>query len=453
MAEELARRDARVAELEAQLAASLKNSGNSSKPPSSDIVKPPKPKGKGRRKQGGQPGHARHERPAFPPDQINEGWEYRLFSCPDCGGHLRDAKEAPRCLQQVELAPQPVIVTEHCGIAQWCHKCQKLHYGTWPAELTKAGLFGPQLTALVGFLKGACHMSFSGIRKYFRDVIKVHVSRGMLAKLVQKVSQSLQDPYEALLLFVKEQDRLNVDETGHKDRGKRHWTWCFRALTFTLYKVSPSRGCDVLLDVLGMEFNGVLGCDYFSAYRKYMRLNENALLQFCLAHFIRDVKFLAEHSNAKNRTYGQRLVEDLRKLFHTLHRRESYASETTFRRALQALEDEICLHAIMDCPETREAENLCRRFTKHGEAFFRFITTPNVEPTNNLAEQAIRFVAIHRRITQGTRGQKGQTWCERIWTAIATCAQQGRSVYEYLCQAIEAYFQDEPSPSLLGDTS
>jgi transposase len=81
------------------------------------------------------------------------------------------------------------------------------------------------------------------------------------------------------------------------------WTWCFRASLFTLFKISPSRGSQVLVDVLGTEFDGVLGCDYFSAYRKYMRLNENVLVQFCLAHLIRDIKFLAEHPDPRNRAY------------------------------------------------------------------------------------------------------------------------------------------------------
>jgi transposase len=62
-----------VARLQEQLAAARKDSSNSSKPPSSDIVKPPKlapPEGHGRR-IGGQPGHLMHERAAFPPDAIN----------------------------------------------------------------------------------------------------------------------------------------------------------------------------------------------------------------------------------------------------------------------------------------------------------------------------------------------------------------------------------------------
>ena len=65
----------------------------------------------------------------------------------------------------------------------------------------------------------------------------------------------------------------------------------------------------MLLDVLGEEFDGTIGCDYFSAYRKYMRLNENVTVQFCLAHLIRDVKFLVDHPNSKNRAYGRRVLE------------------------------------------------------------------------------------------------------------------------------------------------
>ena len=74
---------------------------------------------------------------------------------------------------------------------------------------------------------------------------------------------------------------------------------------------------------------------------------------------------------------------------------------------------------------------------------------PGVEPTNNAMEQRMRFVAIDRKITQGTRGERGRRWCERMWTVLATCAQQGRSAFEFLYHSIVAYFTKQPSPSLL----
>src|SRR3954466_15156116 len=82
-----------VAQLGQQLAAARKDSSISSKPPSSDIVKPPKPEppqGQDRRRIGGQPGHPKHERDAFPPESINgASVDYRLDLCPSCGHDLQ----------------------------------------------------------------------------------------------------------------------------------------------------------------------------------------------------------------------------------------------------------------------------------------------------------------------------------------------------------------------------
>ena len=441
--------------LEAKLAKSQKNSGNSSKPPSSDIVKPRRKRGKGNRRKrniGAQPGHDRYERTPFSPEELDEHWLWYFPQCPCCGGGLHDIEETGRTIQQVELPKIPVQIVENTAQGQWCDTCQKTFIPTLPDELRKAGLVGPRLTALVGFLKGACHMSFSTIRKYFRDVLGVQISRGMLRKLVAKVTASLADPYEALSAMLALEERLNVDETGHKENGRRLWTWCFRAYLYTVYKISPSRGSEVLVETLGKEFNGILGCDYFSAYHKYMR-DFNVLLQFCLAHLIRDVKFLVEHPYKQNKVYGQLLLDDLRRLFAVIHRRDTYASPENFQRALEAARAQLVWDATRRAPRSREAFNLAKRFRENADSYFRFITEPNVEPTNNLAEQAIRFVAIHRRITQGTRSEDGRRWCERIWTVIQTCSQQSRSVFEFLCAAVTAHFRSEEAPSLLPDTS
>jgi transposase len=450
----IAELEARLAALEAELAKARKNSSNSSKPPSSDIVNPPakatKPQSEAKRKPGGQPGHPRHERTPYPPDQIDQTWIYYYTGCPCCGGKLIDTDEPDIVRQQVDIPSLPLRVEEHRRQKQRCTKCDRVHCPEWPEDLKQAGLVGPRLTALIGYLKSACHMSFSSIHKFLRDCVKVKISRGQLRKIVAKVADSLQTPYDELLHLLPSQSVLNVDETGHKENGDRLWTWCFRAALFTVFKISPSRGSQVLEELLGQEFNGVLGCDYFSAYRKYMK-DFNVVVQFCLAHFIRDVKFLVDHPRKENREHGQRLLGQLRELFRIIHSRDDYPTEVGFRRALGRVRNHLVCDAIMQSPGTREADNLGNRFVDHFDSFFTFITTPGVEPTNNLAERAIRFVAIHRRLTQGTRSEAGRTWCERIWTAIATCEQQGRSFFEYLFQAVKNFFESKPAPSLLSN--
>ena len=177
--------------------------------------------------------------------------------------------------------------------------------------------------------------------------------------------------------------------------------------------------------------------------------HSHVLVQFCLAHLIRDVKFLVEHPDADNRRYGTLLLKHLRELFRIIHDRASYTSEQGFRLVLAGQRDRLVAAALQNLPATREARNLAKRFTDHAESYFRFITEPDVEPTNNLAEQAIRFVVIDRHITQGTRGAGGRRFCERMWTVIATCVQQGRSLYAFLRQAVHNWFAGEPAPSLL----
>jgi transposase len=444
-----------VRQLQEELARLRKDSSTSSKPPSSDLVKPPRlppPPEQAQRSIGGQPGHPRHQRPLLPPAQLNGGAHtHRLDGCPTCGHALQAVATPARVVQQIEVLQLPLSIAEHRALPGWCPHCHKLHYAPLPAVVAQGGLAGPRLTALIAYLKGACHASYSTVRKFLRDVAGVSISRGQLAKIIAKVSQALDGPYQELLDRLPAEARLNADETGHRDGGDRWWTWCFRAGLYTLFKIDPTRSGDVLLEVLGDEFNGVLGCDYFSAYRRYMR-ECNAVVQFCLAHLIRDVKFLTTLPDGRDRAYGERLREALRALFAVIHRRGELGPRV-FQRQLEAARDAVWWRATTDVPPTPHGQNMAERFAKHGEAYFEFVTTPGVEPTNNLAEQAIRFVVIDRHVTQGTRGETGRRWCERIWTVIATCAQQGRSVFEYLSGAVAAFFQQTAVPSLLSEGS
>lgn len=456
---------ARVAALEAenarllsQLSAARKHSQNSSKPPSSDIVKP---KGKRREKKskrriGGQKGHPKHERPAFTPDQVDQRIPFRLKQCPVNPSHRItsvEGQEHQRTIQQVELVEEPFKVFEYTAYSIWCSDCGCYHQAPLPKHIVKAGLFGPRLTSLAAYLKGRIHASYSGIRDFFRDVVGVQVSRGYVAKLLRKAGQAFGPPYGELLELLPQQTHLNSDETGHKENGQRYWIWCFRAASFVVFKIDRSRATEVLMRILGADFKGILGCDYYAAYRKYAR-QCSVRVQFCLAHLIRDVKYLCEFPDADVQRYGQRLLEGLKTLFWTLHRKDQLSTRA-FAAELDQAHEQIWKAAIPASggPFHRLVWNMAERFFKHGEAYFQFITHPAIDPTNNVVEQAMRFVVIDRHVTQGTRSARGREICERLWTVMATCALHKRSPFQWIYQAIAAYFKGQPGPSLIPDTS
>lgn len=459
--ERLGELEAKNTQLVGALAAAKKNSGNSSKPPSSDIVKAaPRPPGsRKRRKIGGQRGHPKHERAAFTPEQIDRRIVHQLQRCPVDASHpLVAVPDQQKIFQQVELVEKPFVVTEHVAQGSWCAACQQVHYAAFPSEVLVGGLCGVRLTSLVTYFKGKMHASYSGMEDFFTDVLGLKVSRGYLAKLVHKAAKALAGPYQELVDLLPKEAALNIDETGHKEKGARWWTWCFRAKSFVVFKIHPSRGSDVLRDVLGQNFQGILGADFWGAYRKYAS-QCGVLIQFCLAHLIREVKYLCEFPESSVQRYGKSLLAELKALFCLLHRRDQLSGEA-FTSALTRAEAKVwdaavepMLHPRRYPQVHRLVENLVKRFAQHGDGYFRFITCAGVEPTNNCAEQALRFVVMDRHVTQGTRGRRGRDFCERIWTVMATCALQKRSAYDWIHGALEAYFNGRPIPSLLLDSS
>jgi transposase len=426
--------------LQDRMARAEKNSSNRSNPPSSDIVKPPKPAAKRgkKRRQGGQPGHVKHER-TFHLNDADILHDHRLDCCPNCScSTLIDLPGQERTQYQYELADQPIVLHAHQSHAYRCASCDTLHVAPPPVTVKQGGLVGPRLTGLIGYLKGSGHLSYTTLQSFLDEGLGADISTGMLVKVVNKVSQALHPIYQPLLESLPHQDRLHIDETGHKDRGQTLWTWVFAAPRVTVFHIADSRSSQVLDDILGDECAAVLGHDYFSSYRAYMK-RAPVTVQFCLAHLIRELRFLSESCSKVIANYGQRLLDELKALFRLIHRRDSLRPET-FQRRLEKISARF-LRKARRTQAGGVAATLAKRFRTHGREYFTFITRPDIEPTNNIAERALRFCVIDRRITQGTRGRKGQQWCERFWTIQATCRQQGRRICQFIQQAVYDSFE------------
>jgi transposase len=145
--------------------------------------------------------------------------------------------------------------------------------------------------------------------------------------------------------------------------------------------------------------------------------------------------------------FGEKVLVKFKALFRLWHRRGT-APATRWRREMARVRQEI-VQIVRRAPMRAEAQNLAKRFRDHGQYYFTFLERPGVEPTNNGMERQFRHVIIDRKITQGTRGDVGRRWSERIWTALATCAQRARSAFVYLSRAIDAYLHGQAGPSLL----
>lgn len=446
LTEQVAMLTDQVAKLTEQVARLSKNSSNSSKPPSSDIVKPPKPNTTGGpRRQGGQPGHKGVARPPFRPDQIDRIEVHHPAACPWCHESTLEPTGQIKIQQVAELRENPLEVTEYRLHGCRCSACGKIVWAPTPPGVGEGHLFGPRLEALVAYMKGALHASYTGLAEFCRDVLGITVARSHVCNTIARVNEALARPYEELARHVPTEPVLNIDESGWKDKGLRYWIWVFCTSAISFFCIAKSRGSKVLEEVLGKTYGGTIVSDFFSAYVKYA----SALQQFCLAHLMRDVKYLTTLPDETDKQFGERLLIDFKRLFHFWHLRDKIPKER-FDRLMFRIKDRVLqLAQARAGGEKSTSRTLARRLVKHGDPIFRFLFDPAVPPTNNAAERTVRTAVIDRRITQGSRSLMGRQWNARIWTVLDTCRKQSRSAWQFLQAALCAHYVQTPAPSLL----
>jgi transposase len=381
----------------------------------------------------------------FPPEQVDQFIDATLSKCPLCGGELEESGKEVIKNQQIEIAAKPFIVTEYRQHSYWCPNCQSYHTAPLP-EQGRSGLFSISLIAFAAYLKGRCHISFSALKDFFHEVLGVVVSRGFLAKQVMKAGASLKETYMRLVKRLSEERHLNIDESGWKEKGRKRWTWAFRAEKYAVFIIRESRGEKVLEEIPGTAFAGIITSDFFGAYRKFSRVS-GAAVQFCRAHLIREVLFLETLQEKAVVRYGKRIIKQIRQMFQTIHRKDEIGEEA-WKERMGRHRELIVKRAVGTVPEQKEARLIAKRLREHEDEYFRFIES-GIEPTNNAAELAIRQTVLDRAVTQGSRGIRGNEWHERFWTVLTTCGIQKISVMTYLKNCLSVYFGLDISPDFI----
>jgi transposase len=444
LVERVAKLEAENADLRAELA---RTSRNSSQPPSSDPPGTPRqPKDPTGRARGGQPGHKQHKRERLEPDEVVVLVPER---CERCHGKLRGRDPDPRVHQVIDLPEIRPHVTDYelheLGCACGARTRAELPDGV------STGAFGPRLTASVALLSGRYRLPKRTAKELLRDLFGIELALGSVSKMEQTVSRAVAAPVEEARQAIRGQDVVHQDETGWFEapadgRKARAWLWVAVSTAVTVFRIARSRGAKVAKEMLGEDFGGFLVVDRWSAYLWKPR----GMRQVCWAHLVRDFRSFVERGGASARI-GDKLLAQARLMFRSWHRiRDGTLTRATFQRRMKKVERSVgrLLHRAAVCGNAK-TEGMAKQILKHEPALFTFVLATGVEPTNNVAERALRCAVIWRKISFGTDSENGSRFVERILTVVATLKQQRRHVLGYLVAACEASLHRQPAPSLL----
>ena len=456
-----------IADLERKLALRLQNSVTSSKPPSSDgLAGGQRPrgrkKGKSRRKPGGQPGHRGHWRGLAPADRVDHVVDLLPDRCRHCecsfAGKRRkvSTQGEPRRHQVTELPPIEAHITEYRCQSAVCPDCGKATQAELPQEVQ--GHFGPELTALIAYLTVVCRMPRRVVQELLEQVLGIPLSLGSIQNSWEEASEAVAEPCTELEKQLSHQPVINSDETGYRTSGEKRWLWALVAPGFVFYKIALTRGAEVLVQLLGAVFAGILCSDRCPTYLKYHK-GEG---QFCWAHFKRNILGVLEIAKT---TEAERFCRDAlalhARLFRLWHRFRAgpgvrYGPITREQLIEKSIPLEKKFFALADRyldSRDKDVRNLALALLKHFERFFTFLRNEGVEPTNNAAERALRCAVQWRKTSFGSRSVQGEIAVARLLTATRTCRMQNREPLDYLGTAIQSRRRAQAVPSLLKTAS
>ena len=415
-------------------------SRNSHKPPSSD---PPweerasKPKSQRPKKSrgGGQ-------RKRIKPARVHELYPSH---CRRCGTPLerQTAVGKPRVHQVTEIGGDGHEVDEYRRHPLRCGHCGRTTRAELPRGVSESA-FGPRLMATAVTLVAAYRLSRRQTQRALKDFWQVHISLGAIHRCEQRLSTSTARAVARVRQELRQQRALYMDETGWRCGAKRPWLWTQTTPQLSSFWIATGRNMKTAMRLL-KGFDGILCSDDYSAY-KGVPLTRR---QLCWAHRVRDFLQLAESpSPSLASRFGQVMLRITRHLFRALNRaRDGTVSRRLFRIRAHRLKrrfQRVCRWMIRALPRWRRRKY--KSLLNKAHALWRFVDQPEVEPTNNWAERALRHAVIWRRISYGHRSRSGRIFVERMLTVVQTLRNQRRNVLQWMIAAASCA---RPTPTLL----
>jgi len=264
------------------------------------------------------------------------------------------------------------------------------------------------------------------IREMLKWQYGLSITTATIFDITRRVSEWLKPEHDEILRRIRGAPAICVDETGEKVDGGKYWLWAFTTESETLAAVRKSRGMKVLKEVLGKDFAGFITSDGWKSYITFTRK-----IQRCWAHLLREADYLAEHIDET-----KPLQKALRELYDQLKVVLEDDPPPEERAKLARNAKRRLNHWMKKSYGNEEVKKFVKKIRNGANYWFTFVLHPEVEPTNNRAERALREHVVQRKIIGTFRNEKGTTIYETIMTMLATWKQRGLDPSQALAECL-----------------
>ena len=437
---ELERARERIAELEARLRQTPRNS---SKPPSSEGLAKPAPRSlrkKSGRRPGGQDGHKGQTltQVARPGREVR----HEAGCCGQCGAALAGRPVTGVERRQVfDLPAVRAEVTEHQLIERECG-CGHRTKAAAPEGAEAPVQYGPRIAAVIVYLYIGQFLSKKRTAQALAELFGVPLSSGTVAALTVRAAGRLGGFLEHAREQIAGSDVAGFDETGFRVDGRLAWVHCARTGKYTLLMVHPRRGKQAI-EAMGVltAFCGVAVHDAWAPYNSYTAPGH----QLCCAHAQRELQAVTDLAPVGEWCWAAQAAEALSAMRQLVSEAIAQRRDVVDPAAMDAQIHAYRSAALIGDRQTaarssalmKKHHALARRLLDRQDDYLRFTRDFRVSPDNNGTERDIRMAKLKQKVSGCLRTLTGARQFCAIRSYLSTAAKHGLSFFDALVMLAE----------------
>jgi hypothetical protein len=377
-------------------------------------------------------------------EQVQETKLARLEGCPECGGRLQQMRQHEQYVTDIPVVKvQTTCFVSYSGYCRTCHRRVRSQHPEQTSHATGAAgvMVGPRAKALAADLKHRLGVSYGKVSEVLSDAFGLSVCRSGWCQADQKLAGIAQPVYAELVEAMRQCSCVNADETGWRIGTLAAWLWVFTHQEASVYAIGD-RSSDVVVEMLGEAFQGILVSDCYLAYDE--RRLRSWLKQKCVAHLLRELKDMQQSKSGRALHFARQVTAILREAL-ALKAEKARLDSCSFQQCAQDLEARL---DVLIAPTRRLSDHdnarFAKRLRKHRPHLLRFLYVDGLEATNNQAERMLRPAVITRKTNGCNRTQNGAVAHAILSSILVTCRQRAIPILDYLVQ-LQQYGGSPPS--------
>jgi transposase len=335
---------------------------------------------------------------------------------------------------KIDLPTVRPVVTRVERYSGACRCCGASTLAAVPDGFEPGTPFSINIVALAMYLRFTHAISYQRLARLLLELFGLAISEGALDGAFRRCKPRLDADVAAILARLRRARVVYSDETGVRIDGRGHWNWVFQNADVVIHVVRPSRGADVVTEVLGGHRPTLWVSDLYAAQQGHAEA-----WQVCLAHQLRDCRYAIDAGDA---VFAPRMKAVLLRAVVLARRHRDLAASTRreYRRRLDHALDAVMALA----PTARHGKRLRRRYGKVRSHLFTFLDHPEIAADNNSSERELRPTATYRKVTGGFRSEWGADLFAAIRSIVGTARRRGIDPYQAIKATLHGHTVLEP---------